>query len=81
MLKAMKNPRVRRLPVVNKAGLLEGIVSLNEMALRAAKSVARKQSYVAFDDVIETLETIRAHKSERKLHAALRGAARIASAA
>jgi CBS domain-containing protein len=81
VLKTMQKYRIRRLPVVNKAGLLEGIISLNEIVLRAAKSVARKQPDVVFDDVVGTLEAICAHKPERKHHTALRGTARIASAA
>lgn len=34
-LETMKAHRVHRLPVVNKAGLLEGIVSMNDIVLRA----------------------------------------------
>ncbi|HWE53310.1 MAG TPA: CBS domain-containing protein [Bryobacteraceae bacterium] len=70
VLKAMQKHRILRLPVVNKAGLLEGIVSLNDIVLRAAKSAGRMQPEVSVDDVVQTLQTICSQRSERSHHAA-----------
>lgn len=70
VLRTMQKHKIRRLPVINRAGLLEGIVSINDIVLRAAKSVARKQPDISFEDVVRTLQTICAPKVERSHHAA-----------
>jgi len=70
VLKTMQEQKIRRLPVVNKAGLLEGIVSLNDIVLRAAKNTARRQPEISFEDVIQTLQAICAHKAQRTHRAA-----------
>jgi len=70
VLKTMQKHKIRRLPVINKAGLLEGIVSIHDIVLRAAKSVGRTRPEVSFEDVVQTLQTICAPKVERSHHAA-----------
>lgn len=51
-LKSMKEQRIHRLPVVNKAGILEGILSINDIVLRAQKPAGRKQPDISYEDVI-----------------------------
>jgi len=60
-LETMKAHRVHRLPVVSKAGLLEGIVSMNDILLRAKRAVGRKKPEVSCEEVVEALQTICAH--------------------
>jgi CBS domain-containing protein len=69
-LETMRAHRVHRLPVVNKAGLLEGIVSLNDIVLRANRPVGRRKPEVSCEDVVETLQAICAHRPAGKHSAA-----------
>jgi CBS domain-containing protein len=66
----MRKERIRRVPVVNKTGMLEGIVSLNDIVLKAEKPDGRRHPEVSFDDVMETLKIICAHPPERHRGAA-----------
>lgn len=58
VLGMMREHRIYRLAVVNKAGLLEGIVSINDIALHAHKPAGRKPPDVSYEDVVETLRAI-----------------------
>ena len=57
-LKVMRTERVRRLPVINAYGMLEGILSLNDVVLRAESAQGKKMPAVTYDDVINTLKAI-----------------------
>jgi CBS domain-containing protein len=59
-LKTMSEERVHRLPVVNKDGNLVGILSINDVILRADKGDTRKPG-IPYDDVIRALQAICAH--------------------
>jgi CBS domain-containing protein len=65
-LRIMQKHKIHRLPVVNKTGTLEGIVSMNDIVLRAEKGVGRRHPDVSYDDVVLTLQAICAHTSARK---------------
>jgi len=65
-LKLMREHRIHRVPVVNKAGILEGILSLKDIVLRAEKDVGRKRPDISYDDVVLTLQTICAYTPGRK---------------
>jgi len=69
-LKIMRKEKVRRLPVVSQAGLLEGVVALDDIVLRAEKLAGRKHTGVSCDDVAQTLQAICGHMQERKLEVA-----------
>jgi CBS domain-containing protein len=69
-LEMMRAHRVHRLPVVNRAGLLEGIVSLSDIAGQAQKSVGRKQPEVSCKDVVATLHAISTRRGAAKHSAA-----------
>ena len=57
-LKTMAQQRVHRLPVVDKSGELKGILSLNDVVLKA-----RPETNGVFkDDVIRTLKAICEHR-------------------
>ena len=58
-LKVMEQQQVRRLPVVDKEGKLQGIFSINDAVL-AAQNKAGKED-VSFNDVMTTLKAICHH--------------------
>lgn len=59
-LKTMRQERVRRLPVVGEDETLLGILSMNDVALRAEGGGGRK-SELSYADVVETYKAICAH--------------------
>jgi CBS domain-containing protein len=61
-LRIMRAERVRRLPVINAFGMLEGILSLNDIVLRAESAYGKKMPAVTYEDVINTLKAICAHR-------------------
>jgi CBS domain-containing protein len=67
----MREHRVHRLAVVNKANLLEGIVSINDIALHTQKPVGRNRPDVSYEDVVETLRAILTRRAAAKPAAAL----------
>ena len=58
-LKTMRLERVRRLPVVGDGGALEGILSMNDVALHAEDADGKKK--LTYADVVETYKGICAH--------------------
>jgi len=60
-LKTMKERRVRRLPVLDAEGRLAGILSLNDLVLRAE---CRPGAAVSGEAFLETMRTICAHKGQ-----------------
>lgn len=53
-LKAMQEHKIRRLPVVNAEGELEGILSMNDVVLNAKA----KGDSIAYGDVVKTYQAI-----------------------
>ena len=53
-LQAMQEYKIRRLPVVNAEGELEGILSMNDVVLNAK----RKGDSIAYGDVVKTYQAI-----------------------
>ncbi|MBI3894973.1 MAG: CBS domain-containing protein [Acidobacteria bacterium] len=66
-LSSMRAWKVRRLPVLNKNGALEGILSLNDAAIHAAK---RPGGDLTYQDVADTLKAICEHMPAESRHAA-----------
>ena len=60
VLKLMSHEQIRRIPVVDDKGALAGIVSLNDVVLRAEKSEARKHD-LSYDDVVRAFQAICSH--------------------
>jgi CBS domain-containing protein len=56
-LKAMQEHKIRRLPVVNAEGELEGILSMNDVVLHAKA----KGDSIAYGDVVKTYQAICQH--------------------
>lgn len=58
-LQAMQENKIRRLPVVNEEGELEGILSMNDVVLHASDDAAGDG--IAYTDVVKTYQAICEH--------------------
>jgi len=67
-LKTMSREKIRRLPVVDDEGGLVGVLSINDIVLRAEKSEGKKPE-ISHDEVIRALQSICAH-GPSTIHAA-----------
>jgi CBS domain-containing protein len=68
-LKVIRTQRVRRLPVIDREGKLQGILCLDDIALHAEKRDGR--AALSYEDVINTMKAI----CERRIETAQKGAA------
>ena len=68
-LKIMRHAQVRRLPVLNVAGRLQGILCLNDIALRAEEAHGRHVPELSYEDAMSTFKAVCEHRSA---HAAAR---------
>lgn len=57
-LKTMRQEKVRRLPVVNDDGILQGILSLNDIILCAEDVRGRQVPDITYEDVVSTCKAI-----------------------
>ena len=57
-LETMARERVRRLPVVNREGVLQGILSMDDIIVRAKPSKLGGPSDLSYDGVMGTLKRI-----------------------
>jgi CBS domain-containing protein len=60
-LKIMGEHKVRRLPVVGAEGELKGMLSMNDIVLKAQETKKGKMPELAYADVVNTYKTISAH--------------------
>jgi CBS domain-containing protein len=63
----MRQRQVRRLPVLDATGQLEGIISLNDIAREAEREVGRKGREVSPQEVAVTLAAVCAPRGVREL--------------
>jgi CBS domain-containing protein len=59
----MRRAKVRRLPVVDEKGAVRGMLSLNDIVLRAE----RKRSAVSCEDVVNTIKAINEHRVHKQM--------------
>jgi len=57
-LKTMRKKKVKRLPVVNRAGALKGILSIGDILLHTRKAKGKKSQARRYKDVARTLQAI-----------------------
>jgi len=62
-LKTLRAQRIRRLPVIDREGVLLGVFSIDDVALKAHEPASHKD--VSNQDVIDTYQAIRGHVSSR----------------
>lgn len=67
-LQVMQEHQVRRLPVVNPEGELEGMLSMNDIVLQAQADGNDEE--MTYADVVNTYKTICAHRAPPQLAAA-----------
>jgi CBS domain-containing protein len=60
-LEIMRTESIRRLPVVDDEGLLEGIISVDDIVLQAKKADGKETPEISYADVVETLQAIYQH--------------------
>lgn len=61
-MKTMAKDQVRRLPVINDAGVLAGVLSMNDIVLHAGETKGRYASAISCEDVAHTFKAIDAHR-------------------
>jgi len=61
-LDLMKRKQVRRLPVVDEDGILQGMVSVNDIILQAGAAQWKKSPELSIEDLMSTLKGISAHR-------------------
>lgn len=59
-LDLMKRDRIRRLPVVDGDGILQGVLSLNDLVLNAQSGKGKGQ--LSNDDVMDALKAVSSHR-------------------
>jgi CBS domain-containing protein len=60
-LQTMHDAKIRRLPVVNENASLEGIVSIDDVVLKAAHGNGKLDHGISYGDVVTTLQAIYIH--------------------
>lgn len=60
-LQTMKDHRIRRLPVLNPEGELEGMLSMNDIVLHAKTSKGAAAGTIRYDNVVKTYQAICQH--------------------
>ena len=60
-LQVMQQHQVRRLPVINREGELEGILSMNDIVLSAKASDGKAGDSIGYGDVVKTYQAICQH--------------------
>lgn len=61
-MELMRCAKVRRLPVVNRQGVLQGVLSLNDLALRVDHAHGEELSY---EQVMNTIKAVGEHRSHK----------------
>lgn len=57
-LATMAQARVRRLPVIDVAGKLQGILSMDDVVLHTETGTLKKDSELSFEDIVGTLQSV-----------------------
>jgi CBS domain-containing protein len=60
-LQTMQEHKIRRLPVLNPEGELEGMLSMNDIVLQANTSKGAAVGTIKYDDVVKTYQAICQH--------------------
>jgi len=61
-LRTMRDGRVRRLPVVTKEGSLVGVISVDDILLRAETPSGVRATPISAEDIVEAFRAINTHR-------------------
>lgn len=61
-LDLMRREKIRRLPVVDEEGVLQGIVAMNDFILAAGKKKGGTMPGISYEDVVEAMKAISGHR-------------------
>jgi CBS domain-containing protein len=67
-LKTMQKERVRRLPVVNDTGILQGILSTNDIILHTEEGGGKGTPVLSYEDVLSMQKAICEHRHPKLAH-------------
>ncbi|MFN2453525.1 MAG: CBS domain-containing protein [Pyrinomonadaceae bacterium] len=62
-LDLMQRYKLRRLPVIGDGGVLQGILSINDVILHSKRGDDKKAKHVSHKDVMETLKALSEHRA------------------
>ena len=62
-LATMGKARVRRLPVIDVAGKLQGMLSMDDIVMRTGTGTLKKDSEPSFEDVMDALKSVYAPRA------------------
>jgi CBS domain-containing protein len=65
-IETMRHEKIRRLPIVNRDGALQGILSLNDVALRAEEEKGRRHPALTYEDAMSAVKAICEHRQARQ---------------
>ena len=65
-LRTMRQHHIRRLPVLDAERKLTGILSIDDVVLRAEEAMEASHSAVSFSDAVHTLKVIYGERPQRK---------------
>jgi CBS domain-containing protein len=65
-LKTMRREKVRRLPVIDNDGKLAGILSINDVVLRAEETRVGQAPEISYEDVASTFKALCEHSRVRQ---------------
>lgn len=69
-LTTMQENKIRRLPVVDELGMLQGVLSMNDVVLQAEETKDKKTPHVSYAAVINTYKSICQHQLPLQVKAA-----------
>jgi len=72
-LETMQVNQVRRLPVIKEDGILEGVLSMNDVVLNAEESKDKKKADLSYSDVVNAYKSICEHRVPTRVKAMARG--------
>ena len=75
VLKTLRREKVRRLPVIDSRGELQGILSMNDVVLHAEHAHGKKAPDLTYDDVVSTCKAMCEHRHPKVVEKALEAAA------
>lgn len=68
-LRTMRHEKIRRLPVTNREGMLQGILSINDVVLRAEEEKGRRHPELNYEDAMSTVKAICEHRPAQQIAA------------